>query len=130
MDNNPKHPREVAMGKVIERMQNDPKEAARRIYHHIYALERRRDAHTYMPDYILTIAALKMAVKLLEQGVPVSHEIKANLVFIDEQLDSGYIDLDHICDEDEFDLVYTAIKEYKERRGITDEKEKEQNNGT
>ena len=63
----PKHPIEVAIDKGIERMKNDPKEAARCIRRHIYALSRKRDSYTYLPAHEIMIEALKMGAEALER---------------------------------------------------------------
>ena len=67
MANKPKHPREVAIEKRVERLRNDPKEAARMLMHYAYALSHRRNAHTYLPDHTLIVEALKMGAMALEK---------------------------------------------------------------
>lgn len=57
-----------------------------------------------------------------EMGEGWCDEIKDILRRIEGQMECGYIDLGYICDEDEFNLVYVAIEEYKKNHSLGGEK--------
>lgn len=43
---------------------------------------------------------------------------KEAVEFIDNQISYGYIDLNRVCDSEEFDLIVKAFEEYKENHGL------------